>query len=145
VAKRFDRRTATPGVTPGLGRPDVDLRRGRTLPHLRARTPDTVTWPSRDDGAVQDIDLEVPPASRSRRYLNDPPDTNSVQPAGVRAFDSEGPIPARGTRIGDSLPEAKIVRVAATGAIAHPYEYEHDRYVTPVPEKRTRPRRNPRR
>lgn len=140
--KRFDQRRNQPGQTPGLGRPDIDLRRGRTLPHLRARTPETVHYPSTDDGKVQDTDFEVRPKDRSRRYLNDPPDMNAVQPAGVRAFDTEAPIPTRGDRQGDVLPEAKIVRVAATGAIAHPYEYEHDRYVTPVPEKRVRPRRN---
>lgn len=143
--KRFDRRTAQPGITPGLGRQENGARAGRTLPHLRARTPDTVTWPSKDDGAVQDTDYINAPSSRTRRYLNDPPDNGAVQPAGVRAFDAETTIPTRGTRVGQSLPEAKIVRVAATGAIARPYEYEHDRYVEPVPELRKTPRRNPRR
>lgn len=125
---RHDRRRAVPGVTPGLGRPlqQSTARPGRTLPHLRSHAPDPKTWPSEDDPQVQDTVNPYPAVIRRRRFLNEPHD-GVIDPAGVRAFDSEAPIISR-TADNPSLPEAKIVRIAATGVPADPYEWELDRY-----------------
>lgn len=116
------------GPAPAGSRPEKGYRApNRTLAHLRSEPPDPLTFPSYDELEVGSLGYDPHPDRRARKYLNEPPDEFSRNPAGMRSFDAEGPMPER-TALNPSLPEAKIVRVEATGKPAGNQEWLTHRY-----------------